>query len=283
MENEKIKNKSLLSLFLLNLKKIFNLIKTFIVENFITISLTIITSFLGISIISFYILNKNKQTIEIKEKFEDVYKEKQNITEIKGKKKPVLKLQEFHLEDGSTIVGRIIKTENEQIIIFPEEIYQDEDVIEEEIREFESFESEEPTVFVYVKLKAEYVIEEIDLSIEYAKEEKMKEINLEYENALKPIMEKYPQFEREGWAVKESQARKWLNASEIERVSLKGELIMLVSESEDNTDEAITDFANRVLGDSNAYQFLYGNATKLRRKHLKDLIEAINLEEIKLV
>ncbi len=154
--------------------------------------------------------------------------------------------------------------------IYPEEVYSDNDIIDSKIENQINF----------VKLKSEYVIEIINLGLDFYRDLKKKEILNEYEKQMNLISSKYPQSEREGWAVKKSQAEKWLSSTLEEKESLKLELLMLVSESKTESNEDITVLANAIIRDSNLYQVFYGTQTKNKRNKIKQIENASTLEEI---
>ena len=185
--------------------------------------------------------------------------------------------------------------ENSELFLYPEETYDDKDVIEEKSEEvFGLFETNLkgelildkdgnniPIIQDYVKLKSEYTITTTDISLLYYKKEKEREILKAYEDKMNLITSKYPLSEREGWAVKKAQAEKWLSSTDSEKENLKSSLLMLVSESISNSNDDITSLANAIIRDSNSYQVFYGNETKNKRLKLKALEEASTLEQIK--
>lgn len=122
-----------------------------------------------------------------------------------------------------------------------------------------------------------------ELTLEELKEIKRKEILEDYENSLKIITDKYPNAEREGWALKEIQAKKWLSASVEQKKELKKELKILVNESENDTIEKIDELANEILTKSAIYQTIYGKETKRKKARLKALETAENFEDIKII
>lgn len=172
----------------------------------------------------------------------------------------------------------------ENTFFYPEETYDEKDVIEEkseEIFKVDELGNNVPIIQDYVKLKSEYTITITDISLLYHKKEKEREILKAYEDKMNLITSKYPLSEREGWAVKKAQAEKWLSSTDLEKENLKSSLLMLVSESISNSNDDITSLANAIIRDSNSYQVFYGNETKNKRLKLKALEEASTLEQIK--
>lgn len=113
---------------------------------------------------------------------------------------------------------------------------------------------------------------------------KSTEIISEYEKRMTYITSKYPLSEREGWSVKEGQARKWLGASsDEERESLKSELLILVNEADPNTNIGITALAQAIIRDSGTYQVYYGQQTKIHRSKLKEIKAATTIEQLKAI
>ena len=182
----------------------------------------------------------------------------------------------------------------ENSFIYPQETYDELDVIEEkseelfnifktnDIGEFilDEFGDKIPVIQDFVKLKSEYSITITDISVLFTKENKYKEILKAYEDKMNLITSKYPTSEREGWAVKKSQAEIWLASNDSEKTNLKNSLLMLISESLSNSNEDITILANAIIRDSNAYQVFYGTETKNKRNKLKQLESAVTLTEI---
>jgi hypothetical protein len=172
----------------------------------------------------------------------------------------------------------------ENTFFYPEETYDEKDVIEEkseEIFKVDELGNNVPIIQDYVKLKSEYTITITDISLLYYKKEKEREILKAYEDKMNLITSKYPLSEREGWAVKKAQAEKWLSSTDSEKENLKSSLLMLVSESISSSNDDITSLANAIIRDSNSYQVFYGNETKNKRLKLKALEEASTLEQIK--
>jgi hypothetical protein len=124
---------------------------------------------------------------------------------------------------------------------------------------------------------------------ELSTEAKVKELFAAYDKEIGKLMAYYPFYEPDGWAVKVSEARKWLaldsdgkdaaiNTEEFAAIAWEA-LHSKSSFTATNANKAaIDDLAQRILGNSLAFKKVYGILTG-RKTKIQLEIQALNTEE----
>lgn len=92
-----------------------------------------------------------------------------------------------------------------------------------------------------------------------------------YNDSIARLKSVYPSEEVTGWDYKSMQAKLWLDSENKQELIDSKSVLMLQNES-DGTIQGITNLANRIINNSNAYQTIYGKNT---RKY-KELLAMLN-------
>jgi len=111
----------------------------------------------------------------------------------------------------------------------------------------------------------------IKSNIELYKKRLIEIILTKYNDSIARLKAAYPSEEVTGWDYKSMQAKLWLDSNDKQGLIDSKSVLMLVNES-DGTIQGITNLANRIINNSNAYQTIYGKNT---RKY-KELLAILN-------
>ena len=113
------------------------------------------------------------------------------------------------------------------------------------------------------------------LKIEDEKERIKVLILANFENSFVEIKKKYPQSEREGWAVLEKEAKDWLSIGNIESIPC---LHAECGQTKDNS--VITNLANKIIANSLQYKKFYGQQKHILSQRLQRLENATTSNEL---